>query len=572
MVMVLAAVTGVYRFQSNRLRIQRQMEIREMQTEHLQEMDRIKSRFFTNISHEFRTPLTLIKGPLQQFLKNESNDNNKSQYKIMLRNTNRLLELVNQILDISKLDSGQMKLQVVETEIASLIKQIVLTFASHAESRKINMKFTCDEEEYNGYIDQDKFTKIITNLISNAFNHTPQDGKININLVRASASQNTQLKRNGLQITVANTGLGIPADQLDRIFDRFYRGSNGYSKDTEGSGIGLALVKELVELHHGRISVKSEISKETVFRIWLPIDQDSYLSEEIDTTYRPSIKFVISEKDTDLRETDFADASVINNNRPQILVVEDNSDVIRYIDHILNDEFRLTSAENGSEGLKLAIKMYPDLILSDVMMPEMDGFEFCRKIKSDERLSHIPVILLTAKADLNSKIEGLEFGADDYLCKPFEADELRTRIRNLIRQRQMLREKFSRMLEVNPAEVTATSLDEQFLDRVINVFENHIADPDMDTVRFARQVGLSRSQLNRKLLALTNQPTSKFLLSLRLKRAAQLIRQYAGNISEIAYMVGFNSLSHFSTKFREQFGESPRQFAKKTKQASTIKD
>jgi len=588
LVMILAAVTGVYRFQSNRLRIRRKMEINEMQAAHLQELDRMKSRFFTNISHEFRTPLTLIKGPLQQFLKNEFDDKNKSQYKMMLRNTYRLLELVNQILDISKLEAGQVRLQVSQTDIVPLLKEIALSFSAQAETQYIKLLWHCDTESAKGYIDPDKITKIITNLVSNALKYTPEGGEIvvSLNCPPVSTLIHKEGIEGGLEISVSNTGPGIPPEDLDRIFDRFFQAGNGFRKDSEGSGIGLALVRELVDLHHGKISVTSEPGKQTVFSIWLPVDRAGYAPEEI-VMPRGTIPDVDSPEFLyeDLNENDAAVEDSLNadneasdppvkvtGSASRILVVEDNPDVVRYIRHILNSDFRISSAGNGVEGLKQAVKLYPDLIISDVMMPEMDGFELCRRIKTDQRISHIPVILLTAKADMDSKIEGLEFGADDYLSKPFDADELRARIRNLIRQRQMLREKFSRMLEVNPAEVTATSVDEQFLERVIKVFENHISDPDLDTVKFAREVGLSRSQLNRKLLALTSQPVSKFLLSLRLKRAAQLIQQYAGNVTEIAYMVGFQSLSYFAKKFREQYGETPSQFAKKTKQDSKIKD
>jgi YesN/AraC family two-component response regulator len=251
-----------------------------------------------------------------------------------------------------------------------------------------------------------------------------------------------------------------------------------------------------------------------------------------------------------------------------LLVVEDNPDVTTHIGSFLDHDYRIITAINGNEGAKRALECYPDLIISDVMMPEMDGFELCKKIKSDENTSHIPVILLTAKADLDSKIEGLEFGADDYISKPFEADELKVRSKNLIEQRRKLREKFIRLIDVKPAEIAATSLDEQFLKRLLDVFENHITESNFSTDDFAREVGMSRMHLNRKLQALTNHSTHEFIRLLRLKRAAQLLKQPSGSVSEIAYMVGYNNTSHFAKAFRKIFGKSPSTFAETNKKSN----
>jgi DNA-binding response OmpR family regulator len=248
---------------------------------------------------------------------------------------------------------------------------------------------------------------------------------------------------------------------------------------------------------------------------------------------------------------------------PLLLIVEDNPDVTSYISSFLENEYRILTAENGKEGLKKAIAKYPDLIISDVMMPEMDGFELCNKLKSDENTSHIPIILLTAKADMDSKIEGLEFGADDYISKPFEAAELKVRSKNLIEQRRRLREKFTQTVEIKPGEITTSSVDEEFLKRLLDVFETHVSESDFSTEDFAREVGMSRSNLHRKLQALTNQPTHEFLRTLRLKRAAQLLKNSAASVTDVAYAVGFNNLSHFTKIFREQFGQTPSEFASK---------
>ena len=330
-------------------------------------------------------------------------------------------------------------------------------------------------------------------------------------------------------------------------------------------GIGLTLTKELVELHHGEMTVTSIPEKATTFKVILPVDKLQYKEDEIvkeleAENSRPKTGKKIHLDTQDLSPiSDRSEASGLRS--PLILIVEDNLDVASYICSILDNDYRIIAAENGKEGLKKALAKYPDLIISDVMMPEMDGFELCRKLKTDERISHIPVILLTAKADLESKIEGLEFGADDYVTKPFEAKELQIRSKNLIEQRRKLREKFSQLIDLKPADISASSMDEQFLKRFMAVFEEHISESDFSTDKIAREVGMSRSNLNRKLKALTNQSTHESIRSLRLKRAAQLLKKATGSVAEIAYQVGYNNTSHFAKAFREQFGLSPAAFS-----------
>jgi signal transduction histidine kinase/ligand-binding sensor domain-containing protein/AraC-like DNA-binding protein len=608
-------VFGVWRFQTNRLKMKHELELEHVHAKKLEEVDLLKSRFFANISHEFRTPLTLIKGPVKQMLSGDFAGNVKEQYKIILRNSDRLLQLINQLLDLSKLESGKLKLQVSKTDIIPLLKGLVFSFASLAERKKITLKFSGKQKSFIGYIDHDKIEKIIFNLLSNAFKFTPEGGVVEVvlsteptpNASREGSSINPLLDRGGryvsplekgdkggcLQITVTNTGRGIPTDCTDKIFDRFYQADDNYKKDSEGTGIGLALTKEFVEMCHGEIGVECKtfsntshikhppapFSKEdsniTTFKVWLPIEKEFFKADEIidetgDRTLETE-KQMPPRAETIAVQSESSWQSPVSHLRPArqlarsplILIVEDNPDVVQYISNFLEKDYRLISAENGSIGLKKALDKYPDLIISDVMMPEMDGFELCRKLKTDERLSHIPVILLTAKADLDSKINGLKFGADDYVIKPFEAREVQVRVKNLIEQRNKLREKFTRMIDINPVEIAATSTDEQFVKRLLDIFENHVAESDFSTEDFAREIGISRSNLHRKLQALTNQPTHEFLRSLRLKRAAQLLKKSAVSVAEVAYAVGFNNPSHFSKIFRQQFGQSPSEFANK---------
>ena len=470
-ILLFIAIVGAgWRNQTNRLKMKHQMEIDHLQTEKLEEVDRMKSRFFANISHEFRTPLTLIMGPVKQMLSGEFSGNMKQQFRMILRNSDRLLSLINQLLDLSKLESGRMKLRVVETDITQFIKNIVLSFSSLAESKKITLKYESFEESLPGYIDIDKLEKIITNLLSNAFKFTPEGGDIILEcgMRNEEKAKIQNPKSKILELSITNTGSGIPPNRLDKVFDRFYQTDNNYKKDGEGSGIGLALTKEVVELHRGTIKVTSDMTHtvpekklspqtlldpeevfQTTFTVLLPISRDSFGDDEIASETHntesgseyPASCILHPESGTqDPGARLQVPAPSAEYPVPTLLIVEDNPDVTTYVRSFLEEDYNIVTAENGKIGWQMVSEKYPDLIISDVMMPEMDGYELCKKIKSDENTSHIPVILLTAKADMASKIDGLEFGADDYISKPFDADELKVRSKNLIEQRKMLRD------------------------------------------------------------------------------------------------------------------------------------
>jgi len=576
-VFCISLVVVIWRAQLRRIRLRQQFQMEHFEAEKLREVDQLKSRFFANISHEFRTPLTLIKGPVKQIMDGEFTGNLKNQCKMILRNSDRLLGLINQILDLSKLESGEMKLTVSETDIVKYFKGLVLSFSSLAERNKIKLQFKVIEKSIVGYVDFDKLEKIVTNLLSNAFKFTPAGGtvevKINTPLPSASplnrgARLDSSLKKGDkggcLELTISNTGAGIPENQLDKIFDRFYQTDNNYKSDSEGTGIGLALTKELVESHHGNITVTSIPDKITTFSVEIPISKENYNENEIVDTPPTSPGRLRRVAEDYTESAKIEQKSNTKKSIPLLLIVEDNPDVTNYISSFMEKDYRIVTAENGSIGMKKTLDKYPDLIISDVMMPMMDGFEFCEKVKSDERLSHIPVILLTAKADLESKINGLEFGADDYVTKPFEARELQIRSKNLIEQRRKLREKFSSLIDLKPEDIATSSMDEQLLQRLLSVFEDHIEEPEFNTSELAREVGLSRMHLNRKIQALTNLSTNDFIRTLRLQRAALLLRSASGNVSEVAYKVGFNNLSHFSKAFRKHFGQLPSEiFAEK---------
>jgi DNA-binding response OmpR family regulator/nitrogen-specific signal transduction histidine kinase len=542
--------------------------LEHLQAEKLQEIDRVKSRFFANISHEFRTPLTLILGPLEKLLAENVQEPVKKQYRLMLRNGRRLLRLINQLLDLARLEAGSMSLKARQENIVQLLKGIVLSFSSLAERKQITLKFHASEESIIVYVDRDKLEKIVSNLLSNAFKFTPEGGKISVQLTVNSdqLTANQLYTDHCLLITVEDTGIGIHPDKLEKIFDRFYQADDSYTREQEGSGIGLALTKELVELHHGEIYVISEIGKGSTFIVRLPLGKEHLKQEEVVEEVFSDQFSVISEQGVDSPSIQPSidpsiQAQATSDQQPVLLIVEDNADVRAYIRDYLDEDYQIIEAVDGNEGFEEAVRVVPDLIISDVMMPKIDGYELCRKLKTDERTSHIPVILLTARAGGESKVEGLETGADDYIIKPFDARELQVRVKNLIEQRRKLRECFRKEITLQPKAIAITSMDEQFLQKAMAAVEQNLSDAEFSTDEFARQVAMSRSQLHRKLYALTGQSTHEFIRAYRLHRAAQLLQHRAGTVSEICYDVGYNSLSHFAKAFREQFGQSPSEFA-----------
>jgi len=556
----LALLYGIRRFEVRRTRKKHQLELERFQTEKLKELDQLKSRFFANISHEFRTPLTLIEGPLKQMLSGDYEGNAKEQYDLMLRNTRRLTRLVNQLLDLSKIESGQMKLGAKRLDICHLVRRVAAAFESLAKRKGCEYSVLLSEEPIIGWFDRDAVEKIVTNLLSNAFKFTQEGGAVEV-LVK----QNDISSHNVVILTVTDTGIGIPPDQFDKIFDRFYQVDASRTREQEGTGIGLALTKELVELHKGEINVKSEVGKGSAFTVRLPLGKEHLKQEEIIETDEAQEKEAIPIKDFVELDESPALEEAGNESLPVLLMVEDNADMRKYMHACLDNKYRVIEAANGAEGVRKAIEEIPDLIISDVMMPKMEGHELCRIVKHDEKTSHIPIILLTAKAGTESKIEGFETGADDYFIKPFDAKELLVRVKNLIEQRGKLREKFQRELVVQPLNINVQSIDEKFLVKAFGVIEANLSDPDFDTTALAHEVAMSRMQLHRKLRALTNLSSGELIRSFRMKRAASLLQQKSGNISEVAYEVGYNNPAHFAQVFREHFGVSPSEYIRSQK-------
>lgn len=514
------------------------------------EMDELKSRFFANISHEFRTPLTLIQGPLQQ-IEEESMGRKDAAVvplryvKTMRRHTDRLLELVNQLLDLSKLDSGKMQLQVIKGDVLQMLKVLTASFESMAERKGIHYQTHFPDKTIIAFFDKDKLDKIVCNLLGNAFKYTPQQGTVSVTI---------DGEENRLRISVDDSGPGIPKKELDKVFDRFYQVEGTEDK---GSGIGLALVKELVDLYRGQISVSSEPTKGTRFKVSLPMDKSAFKETEIVYgEWRHDKEPIINSTSLNEEDNGFIQKTT-SLQLPLLLVVEDNTDVRNFICETVQQHYQVIQATNGKEGLEKALQEIPDLVVSDVMMPVLDGFGMTERLKRDERTSHIPIILLTAKAGQQHKLEGLETGADDYLLKPFDSKELLTRIQNLINQRKLLRKKFAGDIMLKPSEVSVNSADENFLTKVMETIEANMHEDDFGVEQFAREVAMSRSQLHRKLVALTGQSPSEVLRNTRLLRAKELLQKRAATPSEVAFKVGFNSHTYFSKCFKEEFGISP---------------
>ncbi len=580
-------ITGLlfaaYRARLQQMRLKQRMEMEHFQAEHLAEVDRMKSRFFANISHEFRTPLTLILGPVETTLSTSLDARVRETLILVKRNAQKLHALVNQLLEFSRIEAGNLKLSVSNADLVPFLQRVVQSFQSWAERKQIALKFLPEPDSIPGYFDADKLEKIINNLVSNALKFTAEGGRVEVRVAFASPPiQNSELRsqkselgppgtaRRGVEqtegrevtISVSDTGPGISPEHLPHIFDRFYRIDESHR--TEGTGIGLALTKELVDLHHGTIAVQSEVNKGTTFTVNIPLDRNSYKTEEISKTPSEPDKEPSSPLSGVFAPVDghaSPDARP-NGEKLLVLVAEDNAEVRAYIRSHLDIEFAVQEAENGRTALEKAIDVIPDLVVSDVMMPEMDGYELTRALKQDERTSHIPVILLTARAASESKIEGLETGADDYLTKPFDAKELLTRIRNLIEIRQQLRKKFSAGTVLKPGEVAVPSIDDALLKRIIEAVEGKMGDESFGVEQLARQVALGRRQLERKLLGLTNLSPAEFIRYMRLQRAHALLMNNAGSVAEIAFQVGFSSPSHFSSSFHQQFGFPPSEVAR----------
>jgi signal transduction histidine kinase/ligand-binding sensor domain-containing protein/DNA-binding response OmpR family regulator len=565
-IMILVIITFAYfliRFIVNREKIKNELVFERTKAKTLHELDMLKLRLFTNISHEIRTPLTLILGPLEKLISKKVPDEEvPSHLALVYRNTMQLNRLINQLLDFRKLESGNLKLEPIQDDMVNLVSEVVSSFEEYAREKQITLKFHTLKKKITALFDPDKVRTILNNLISNAIKYTDAGGAVTVNLSLVFSSNdedalNNQPEKQFIEISVKDTGKGISESNIKRLFTRFSRIDS--INESTGTGIGLALAKELVKLHNGDIDVISKPGKGSKFTVRLPYEIE--IPDEIGTN-------IESDKPIDTKNIILPDEHLEESNVQIMLIVEDNQDVRYFIRSHFEPVYRVFEAKNGKEGWDLAIKIIPDIIISDILMPDVDGYELCRRIKKDERTSHIPVLLLTALHSKEHEIEGLSCGADDYITKPFDISILQTKIENMLQVRRDLKEKYTSEIILKPSDITITSPDERFLRKAIEVVEGNISNADLDIEQFATEVGVSRMQLYRKFNALMNMTVKEFIWNIRLKRAAQLLLEKKLTITEVAYAVGFKDLSHFRKSFHREFGMSASDYIRQNSDPS----
>jgi signal transduction histidine kinase/DNA-binding response OmpR family regulator len=512
----------------------------QKQADQLRELDEFKSRFFINLTHELRTPLTLIMGPAKQISSRNVDSQTKHDATTIGSNAERLLKLINQLLDLSKLEAGKLEIHNTSVELISVTRRNVILFQSLAEQKAIQLDFEADREQIWLSLDVVKLEGIIYNLLSNAIKFTRPGGKIMVSIKNSGTF---------FDLMVIDTGIGIPANKLPYIFDRFYQVDASDTRTQEGTGIGLAITKELTELMGGNLAVESIVGAGTTIKVSLPMHEMETLSPFSVESTTALIDFITPVATT--RE------KVASDDQPWLLVIEDNSELREFISNILGANYQVMEAANGEEGLALGLSRIPDLVITDLMMPLMNGYQVCAGLKANEKTSHIPILMLTAKADTDSRIAGLEVQADAYLSKPFDQRELIATIENLISLRRRLQEKYQQGKIWLAETSTIPSMEQAFLEKIKNSVEAHLDDEQYSVDQLGDAIGLSRTQLHRKLKALTGQGPGELIRAVRLQRAHELLKQKAGTVSEIAYMVGFSNPNSFSTSFSKYFGFAP---------------
>lgn len=531
------------------------LKLERMERANVENINKSKLEFFTNISHEFRTPLTLISGPLQRIKDAGITDNTVRQHlNIIDNNTQRLLRLVNQLLDFRKAESGNFNLEVAKGDILKFIREVKLSFEGLASQKNVNFQLKAEKEKIIAWFDRDQFEKILYNLIYNAFKNTPVGGTISIEVIE---------EQEEVLIAVSDNGKGIKSQDLEHIFQRFFSSNN--PDHSPGSGIGLTLTKSLVELHGGTIEVESSENEFTRFLVRIPKGHAHFKNENIVSDFLDSeevkryaplhVKAVSDELNVGSPEK--------KNNLYKILIVEDNDEVRAYIKSIFTENYTVVEAINGKEGLEKAKEELPEIIISDVMMPVMDGIKLCKEIKKDLRTSHIPVIMLTARTPLIFRVEGLKTGADDYITKPFDPKTLELKVKNFIKLREAIRNTFKNntVLEIEPSKITLTSADEVFINNALKSIEDNMDNSEYSVEDLAAAVCFSRMQLYRKIKSLTGQSANEFIRTIRLKRAAQFLEQNELTVAEVTYRVGFSDLKYFRVCFKKQFGVNPSNYS-----------
>ncbi|HEY3402482.1 MAG TPA: two-component regulator propeller domain-containing protein, partial [Ohtaekwangia sp.] len=516
-----------------RERLKFKMETERLSAQRLHEVDEMKIKFFTNVSHELRTPLTLIITPLEKIMKESPLAEERKKLGVVYKNAKRLLNLVNQLLDFKRVDGNDLKLNTSEGDIVKFIRDLVWAFSDLSEKKEIQLTFNSNVSNLEMMFDPDKIEKIVFNLLSNAFKFTPDHGRVSVDL-----SLTREGESGTLQIKVSDTGIGIPQDKQEKIFDRFYQNEVPKYMVNQGSGIGLSIAQEFVKLHNGTIEVVSEEGKGSTFIVTLPVvDMNTDVDE------------VIADEP--------GDESLEKNT---ILLIDDSRDFRSYLRDNLRNQYAILEAPNGKQGLDIAIKHLPELIVCDVMMPEMDGVELCRRIKSDSRTSHIAVILLTARTAMEQKIEGFQSGADDYITKPFSFEILESRIENLIRIQDLRHQQFQNHLDIKVSDIQVASVDEKLVRDAVKVVEDNLTNDNFSVEVMSKMLAMSRVQLYKKLYSLTGKTPIEFIRFIRIKRAAQLLEKSGLSVAEVAYQVGFHNPKYLTKYFRDVYGMLPSEF------------
>lgn len=535
-----------------------ELEIERRDKEHQEEINQMKMRFFINISHELRTPLTLILAPLQEIINKISDRWTRNQLEYIQRNANRLLHLVNQLMDYRRAELGVFELKAKRENAHQLIQDNFLFYDKLARHKKITYTLHSELEDKEELFDPNYLELIVNNLLSNAFKYTESGQSITVTLKE---------ENNWLILQVSDTGIGIPINKQGKIFERFYQ----IESEHVGSGIGLSLVQRLVELHHGRIELDSEEGKGSTFSVYLPQDINTYKPSELasnDTLNEEGQVYSTNSKEMYFIDTEKVENETIeggDKKRGTILIVEDNNEIRHYLSSGLAELFNTLEAGNGEEALEKLKDNEVDIIVTDVMMPVMDGIKLCKNVKQNIRTCHIPVIILSAKSEVKDQMEGLQMGADDYIPKPFSLAILTTKIQNMMRTRRRMLERYSKSLEVEPEKITFNAMDEALLKRAVAIVEKNMDNIEFSTDEFAREMNMSRSNLHLKLKAITGESTIDFIRKIRFNEAAKLLKDGRYTIAEVSTMVGFNTPSYFATSFKKYFGCLPTEYIKKAK-------
>jgi signal transduction histidine kinase/DNA-binding response OmpR family regulator len=544
--------------------LEKNEEIGKM-SEKIQDLNQARLRFYTNVSHEIRTPLTLMITPTQKLLQTSPEtpiSNVRSSIEMIDKNEKRLLQLINQLLEIRKIETGKLRLNLQTGDLMQELEEIAILFQQAAAECKIDYSFHFTKSDDKGaeiVYDRDKLEKIAFNLISNAFKFTRKGDKVEV-----SASLTDQI----LQFNVSDTGVGIKPDMIDKIFDRFSSQSPENEHFSNSSGIGLAYVKELVEIHKGQIEVKSQNGKSTEFKVRISVSRQAYPGEHFSETsyYRRSERTVDLPQRLEVdREDQNADAPGFRHNSPvnhSLLIVEDNTELQRLLAEHLRKFFKIRKASDGVEGKQIVLQNKPDIILCDIMMPRMNGMELCKELKSKIETSHIPIVLLTAKSNQEDQLSGISEGADDYIVKPFDLNLLTAKLLNLVKIRDRLKERFGQETTLLPESLGSNEMDESFLREVVDFIRNNIQDNELNAERIAKELRVSRSFVYQKISALSGNTVNEFIRIIRLKVACELMKNPALSLSEIAYTSGFTSLNYFSRSFKQQFKQLPSEYRK----------